>query len=175
MQITLLKKCDAKIEPETPDAIAMRRFLFEMIDGATEKDTKAWRRFIGAMNKATSGSYFVIKVERLRNKQFHKLCFAVILAAFKAQEFFEDIGIFRQWIKLGANFCDYVPNSDGDLIAIPKSQSFDDCSEEEARQFFDDMCTFLRSPNCCATLWPMTPIENSMNGMVKLLSQFDQM
>lgn len=174
MQIVLVKQTDAQIEPETPDSAVLRRFLFEMVDGATQKDKKAWRRFIKAMNVARVNDYFEITIKRQRNTQFHRLTMAVILAVFKAQERFEEIGIFRQWIKVGCGFVDYIPDvTTGELRAIPRSQSFDDCSEDEAREFFDQMCTFMRSADCCATLWKDAPIERSMEGMMRILQKFD--
>lgn len=175
MKIVLHKRTSARIEPDTPDADAMRRFLFEMIDGATDKDKRAWRRFIRAMNEAGAGEYFVIDLKRTRNSQFHKLCFAVITAVFKAQETFDDMDLFRDYVKLGAGFAVFIPDEKtGELKAIPKSQSFDESSEEEVREFFQSMCTFMRSATCCAALWPQTPIETSLKGMENILRQFDQ-
>lgn len=174
MLIVLVKQTDASIQPDTPDALAMRRFLFESIDGSTDKDKKAWRRFISAMNKAQRGEYFKIKIERTRSSPFHKLVMAVLLAVFKAQETFSDFDLLRAYIKVGAGFVSYIPDQiTGELRAIPRSQSFDDCSEDDARQFFDDMCAFLRSENCCKALWPQTPTAQSMNGMIRILEQFD--
>jgi hypothetical protein len=174
VKLVLVKQTDAQIEPGTPDADALRRFLFENIDGATDKDKSAWRRFVKAMNTAQAGDYFTIDLKRQRNEKFHKLVFAVILAGFRAQEHFMDIEVYRQWIKLGAGFAVFIPDEKtGELKAIPKSQSFDESSEEEVRQFFDDMCAFMRSATYSATLWPHAPIEGSMLAMENLLRRFD--
>lgn len=173
MEIILFKGTDARISED--DSGPMRRFLFEMVDGATDKDKKAWRRFVRSLNESPAGSYFTIVIKRQRNSQFHRLCMAVVLAVFKSQETFEDFSLFRQFLKVGAGFVDYIPDAEtGELRAIPKSQSYEDSSEEDVRQFFEDMCTFMRSPNCCATLWPKAPIEQSMAGMTSILQQFDQ-
>lgn len=175
MKVVLHKRINAKIEPDTPDADAMRRFLFETIDGATDKDKRAWRRFIKAMNEAGAGEYFVIDLKRTRNSAFHKLCFAVINAVFKSQDTFSDVDHLRDYLKLGAHFAVFIPDEKtGELKAIPRSQSFDECSEEEVREFFQNMCAFMRSATCCAALWPQTPIDVSMLGMENLLRQFDQ-
>lgn len=170
--IVLLKTTDAELVGAEADAV--RNFLFGHLRGATEKDEKAWRRFIGAMYKAGHGEYFTIKVERRRNTQFHKLVFAVLLAVFKAQESFEDFDLFRSFAKLGAGFADYLPTPDGELRAIPRSQGFAECSEEEIRQFFDDVCAFFRSRRCQSVLWPNADSRAAEDGMRKLLETFDR-
>lgn len=175
MKLVLIKQTDDRLQPGTPDADAMRRFLFEMVKGATDKDQRAWQRFIRAINEAPCGEYFQIDLKRTRNSQFHKLVMAVVTAGFKAQEHFDDIEVYREWLKLGAGFAVFVPDEKtGELKAIPKSQSFDECSEEEVREFFMNMCAFMRSATYCATLWPQSPVETSMLGMENLLRRFDQ-
>lgn len=174
MKLVLIKQTDERLQPGTPDANSMKKFLFEMIKGATDKDQRAWQRFIRAINEASRGEYFAIDLKRTRNSRFHKLVMAVVTAGFKAQEHFDDVEVYREWLKLGAGFAVFVPDEKtGELKAIPKSQSFDECSEEEVREFFMNMCAFMRSATYSATLWPHAPVETSMLGMENLLRRFD--
>lgn len=172
MEIVLLKQTDNRLPDD--EAAVVRRFLFQAVDGCTEKDKKAWRAFWRSVGNAGSGEYFTITIKRQRSGPFHRLTFALLQAVFKGQERFEDFRIFRQYIKLGALFVDYLPNADGELRAVPKSQSFDDCSEEEVRQFFDDMKTFLRTTRAQRTLWPEASPRAAEQGIESILQQFER-
>src|SRR6185369_5207766 len=160
MKLVLVKQTDAKLELGTPEADAMRLFLFEMVRGATDKDQRAWSRFIRAINEASQGEYFQIDLKRTRNSAFHRLIFAVMTTVYAAQDLFDDLELLRA-------------DLNGEWKAIPRSQNFEEASEEEVRDFFEKMCTFMRSATCCAALWPEAPIESSMEGMLKILSRFD--
>lgn len=170
VKIVLVKQTDARLEGS--DADAVRRFLFEYLKGCNDKDESAWRRFVRALHEAGSGEFFEIIIQRKRSGKFHRLVFVVLQAVFKAQERFEDFRIFRQFCKLGAAFVDYVPQSNGELRAVPKSQSFDECSEEEIRQFLLDVMAFFRSEECLKTLWPQLSIQIAEQGIERILNEF---
>lgn len=168
----LIKQTDERLPEAQGEAV--RRFLFHVIDGCTDKDKKAWRGFWKGVATAGSGEYFSITIKRQRSGPFHRLTFAMLQAVFKAQERFDDMRIFRQFVKLGAGFVDYLPNADGELRAVPKSQSFDDCSEEDVRQFFDDAKAFLRTTRAQKTLWPDSAPKAAEQGMETILEQFER-
>lgn len=172
MDIVLCKRTDARLSDE--DARTVRRFLFQSVDGVTDRDKKAWRSFWRAVADAGSGEYFTVTIKRRRNSRFHRLTMKVLTEVFKAQETFSDFRIFRAFIKLGAGFVDFVPNADGELKAIPKSASFDESSEEEVREFFQNACVFLRSGRAQKTLWPQLSVQVAEQGMERLLRQFDK-
>lgn len=172
MEIVLIKQTDARLAPQ--DAEAVRRFLFEYLDGCNERDKKAWRSFWRALADAGSGEYFTVSLKRRRSGPFHRLTMAVMQAVHKGQERFEDFRVFRAWVKLGAGFVEYLPDLTGALQAHPKSQNFDDCSEEEVRQFFDDALAFLRTGVAHRTLWPHLSPEVAEQGMESILSQFER-
>lgn len=172
MEIVLLKQTDQRLSEA--DAAIVRRFLFQSVDGCSEKDKKAWRGFWRSVAQSGSGEYFTVTIKRQRSGPFHRLVFVVMQAVFKGQEAFIDFRVFRSYLKMGAGFVDYIPTADGELRAIPKSQSFDDCSEEEIRQFFDDMTAFLRTTRCQKNLWPALSAQVAEQGMETILSQFDK-
>ncbi len=172
MEIAIVKQTDARL-PEH-DAAVVRRFLFEYLDGYIDKDRKAWRSWWRAVADAVEGEYFTISIKRQRSGPFHRLVMVVLSTVFKGQERFEDFRIFRAWCKIGAGFVEYMPDLTGAMVAHPKSQSFDDCSEEEVRQFFDDVMAFLRSGVCHRTLWPHLSPEGAEQGMEAILIQFDR-
>lgn len=172
MEIIIVKQTDAKLTEQ--DSAAVKRYLFDFIDGCNDKDKKAWRSWWKAVAESGSGEYFVISIGRKRHGSFHRLVFAVMQAVYKQQERFEDFKIFRAWVKIGSAFVEYLPDLTGALQAHPKSQSFDDCSEEEIRAFFDDMQAFFRTAVCHRTLWPHLSPEVAEQSMEAILSQFDR-
>lgn len=167
-----MKQTDQRL-PEA-EAATVRRFLFGVIDGCNDKDKKAWRGFWKAVANAGSGEYFSITIKRQRSGPFHRLSMAVMQAVFNAQERFDDFRIFRSFVKLGAGYVDYVPNADGELRAVPKSVSFDECSEEEMRMFHLDAVTFLRTSRACQTLWPDASPRAAEQGIESILSTFER-
>lgn len=173
MEIILVKQTDDRLSDQ--DAAAVRRFLFQYIDGCNDKDKKAWRGWWRALTKAGSGEYFSLSIKRQRHGPFHRLVMMVLSTVYKSQERFDDFNIFRSFVKLGAGFVDYVPDTkSGGVRAVPKSQSFDDCSEEEVRMFFHEAQIFMRSMACYGVLWPHLSPEVAEQSMAALLDQFER-
>lgn len=172
MEIVICKQTDAR--QTDADAEVVRRYLFQAMDGATDRDKKAWRDWWRAVAQAGSGEFFSITIKRRRNGKFHRLSFVLLQAVFKAQERFDDFRIFRAFVKLGANYCDFIPTPDGEIRAVPKSTSFSDCSEEEMREFHTNAIAFLRTGRAQSMLWPHMPPALAEQGMEKILSSFDR-
>lgn len=173
MEIILIKQTDARLTEQ--DAAAVRRFLFEHIDGCNDVDKKSWRSWWRALVNAGSGEYFSISIKRQRHGPFHRLVMLVLSTVYKAQERFDDFRIFRSFVKLGAGFVDYVPDmKNGGMMAVPKSQSFDECSEEEVRMFFHEAQIFMRSEACYSVLWPALSPDLADKAMNEILQRFER-
>lgn len=172
MKIVLVKRTDARLSDE--DRAIVQRFLFQAIDGVTERDQRAWRTFWRGVAKAPAGDYFSVTITRRRNTRFHKLVMKVLTEVFKAQEVFADFRIFKSFVKLGAGFVDFVPNPDGEIRAVPKSLSFEDCDEDQMQEFYLHAMQFLRSHRAQQVLWPALSPAVAEKGMERLLRQFDR-
>lgn len=172
MDIVLIKQTDARLDDK--DGAIVRQFLFGAVDGVNDRDKRAWRGFWRAVNESPFGEYFTVSIKRRRSGPFHRLSFAVMQAVFKGQERFDDFKIFRNFVKIGAGFVDYIPDVHGELHAVPKSVSFDDCSEEEMRQFHDDSVTFLRTGPAQSVLWPQLSPQMAEMGVESILNQFER-
>ncbi len=171
MKIVFVKQTDAPLSDS--DRASVLRFLFQYLDGCNETDRKAWRSWWRAVADAPLGQYFTISINRQRSGPFHRLVMKVLSTVFKAQEKFDNFDIFRDFVKLGAGFANYIPDVEtGELKAHPKSQSFDECSEEEIRQFFDDALLFLRTEGAQRILWPGVSAQVADEGVEHLLKQF---
>jgi hypothetical protein len=172
MEIVLLKQVDARLEE--PAATHVRQFLFEHLDGATDQDKRAWRRFVRALHEAGSGEYFTITIKRQRSSAFHRLSMAVMTAVFKAQERFDNFDVFRAFVKIGAGFVDLIPDPAGGVRAVPKSQSFSECSEDDMREFHQNAVAFLRTEQALTVLWPENSLKFSAQGIEQILRSFEK-
>lgn len=172
MEIVIVKQTDRQMTEA--EAVVVRRFLFEYIDGLNINDKRAWRRFCGSLNSAVNGECFSIKIWRQRSGKFHRRHMKIESLIFESQETFEDFRIFRQWVKLGAGFVDYVPNENGELIPIPKSINFDDCSEDDMQQFHVDAMRFFRTSHAQHILWPVVSESIAELSMVSILDLFER-
>jgi len=172
MEIVLVKQTDEPLGEA--DRAGVRRFLFGHLSGATDKDTRAWNRFVRAMDDAAAGEFFTLKIQRQRNGRFHRLHMVTISAVFKAQERIEDFDQFRLWLKVGSGFVDWMSGPKGGVFPVPKSISFEQCSEEEMRQFHDDVIAFLLTPHAAHYLWPKVDPLAAQQGIDAILKRFDR-
>jgi hypothetical protein len=172
MEIVLLKQLDVRLEE--PAASHVREFLFQHLDGATDQDKKAWRRFVRALHEAGSGEYFTITIQRQRVGKLHRKQMALETKVFNAQERIKDREQFRLWLKLGAGFVDWMAGPKGGVFPVPRSISFSQCSEEEADDYRSKVLDFLRSEHAQHYLWPALSPQMAEQSMESILQQFER-
>lgn len=149
--ITLVRQAGSEI-PKA-DAAAARRVLFGMVDGLGERGKKQWRRFVNSLMRLEPGEMVDIKTHKARSGPFHRRHMLIETRVFEAQEKFEQFEQFRNWLKVGAGFCDWVPGPKGAVMPVPKSIAFDKLEEAEMQEVHDNMIAFLRQPHAVKTLW----------------------
>ena len=147
MEIQLIKQTDEKLLPE--HAAIVRAYLLGAIDGATDADKRAWRLFLSALASSGSGEVFNLDVTYSRQAWFHKLHFKIIGAFFEAQDSFDNLNAFRDWLKIGSKYVDWV---DGE--PVPKSVNYAECDELTMREFHGKCVEFLRTQHAQSFLWP---------------------
>jgi hypothetical protein len=149
--ITLVKQNPMQVSPE--DRATVNRVLCGVVDGLGELGKKQWRLFLSGLLRLEPGEIVTVKTHKARSGRFHRRHMAIETAVFEAQEKFESFEQFRNWLKVGAGFCDWVAGPKGAVIPIPKSIAFDKLEDGEMRQVHHDMITFLRSEHACKVLW----------------------
>lgn len=174
MQLVLVKQTDTIIEYGSADAAALRRFLFEAIDGATDKDKKAWRRFVRAMNEAGSGEYFTIKIERQRQGWRHRRFFALITKVFNSQERIDDLDDLLTWVKVGSGWVKWMDDGKGNQFPVPKSISYAECDEDQFIEYHDGAVAFLRTEHAQAYLFPNVSQIVASVGIETILEPFER-
>lgn len=172
MDIALVKQTDAQMSEE--DKVVLRRFLFENVSGATDKDTRAWNRWLRALDRAAQGEFFQLKIQRQRSGPFHRMHMGLISKVFKAQERVDDFEAFRLWLKVGAGFVDWMPGPKGGVFPVPRSIDFNRCSEDDMREFHDRVIEFLRKPHAQHYLFPNAAPKAAEEGIEAILSQYER-
>jgi hypothetical protein len=172
-EIVLVRKDAAPICKD--DAEAAKRVLFSQIDGLSEAHQKSWRRLWNwFLTKAEPGEMVEFKAHRDRLGWYHRKHMALEQRVFEAQERFTDFGQFRNWLKIGAAFCDWVPGPKGAIVPVPKSISYSAIGQDEMEAFNDAAVAFLRTPHAIKTLWPHMPDHERELAVEAVLIPFEE-
>jgi hypothetical protein len=134
----------------------LRWFLLEFIVGINPEHGRRWRRIVARwFNRGGTWSFYPIAE---RDGRYHRMHMAVETRLFAHQDAFVQLKPFRIWLKTGACFGHFEACPAGGLTFVPSSLSYEDCSDDEMREFHHDALEFLRSPYGLHRLWPaMTP------------------
>lgn len=152
MSDILLVRCESILVTEEEKAAA-RKVIFGHVDGLGERGKKAWRRLWNGLMRLEPGEMVEIKTHKARSGPFHRRHMAIETALYEAQERFDQFEQFRNWLKVGAGFCDWIPGPKGAVIPVPRSIAFDKLEDDDMRQVHEDMVAFVRSEHAGKTLW----------------------
>lgn len=151
-----------------------QRVMTTGIRGIDEKHDKRWKRFLRTMFSMESGEIAEVSTRVARSGPFHRFHMLVEQALFKGQERFQHFEQFRNWLKVGSGFCDWVAGPRGGVIPIPKSIAYSELEESEMREFHDAMLVFLRGPHAAPYLWRHLPDGGAAEMMETILAGFDR-
>jgi hypothetical protein len=171
-EITLVKQ--NPIEIPDADKEAARRVLFGIVDGLGERGKKQWRRFVNGLMRLEPGEMVEIKTHKARSGPFHRRHMVIETALFEAQERFEHFEQFRNWLKVGSGFCDWVPGGKGAVMPVPRSIAFDKLEEDEMRQVHADMVAFVRTDYAAKTLWKHLSPNARIDMVETILREFGE-
>jgi len=130
-----------------------RKLLFDCFRGATDRDNKQWWRFWGIAISKEAGEMFDVEMVFPRYTPYHKRHMKIEQDVFNAQERFRDFDMFRDWLKIGAGFVEWVPGAKGGIVPLPKSISYAKTDEQEFREFHESVIAFLRGEHAAPYLW----------------------
>jgi hypothetical protein len=157
------------------DREAARRVLFGAIDGLSEQHRKSWRRIWNwFLTQAAPGEMLEIKTHRERLGWYHRKHMALEQKVFQAQERFEHFRQFRNWLKTGAGFVDWIPGPKGGVMPVPKSISYSELEQDEMERVHRDMVTFLRTEHAVKVLWPNLPDHERELAIEAVLTDFNE-
>lgn len=144
------------------------------IEGAGEKHQKAYARFRKMLHELEPGEIFTLDFWFPRNPKLHGLHFALLTAAYEAQEQFADFDQFRQWAQVGAGHCDFVPGPTGRMVALPRSINWRTIDDADFAEHHERVKDFLRSQHATRFLWPNLEDHEAAEMMNAILEGFER-
>lgn len=157
-----------------PEKAAARRVLFGAIDGLGDKGRRQWRRFMNTLLRLEPGEMVTLRTHKARSGLAHRCHMLMEQRVFEAQERFDSFEQFRNWLKVGAGFCDWCAGPKGGVIPIPKSIAFDKLEEDDMAQVHEDMVAFLRGVHAPRYLWRHLSDAQAGTMMETILSELGQ-
>jgi hypothetical protein len=128
------------------------RWLFgEFFRGIDAQHHRRWLRQVARW--FTRGGNWTFYPVESRDGRYHRMHMAMEQRIYRHQEAFASVKAFRVWLKTGACFGHYEASA-GRLVFVPSSCSYEDCSDDEMREFHQDALEFLRTPYALGRLWP---------------------
>lgn len=140
--------------------------------GASEKDTTGWRRFVRWIQSREIGEVFEITIKRIRHGKFHRKHMKLEQIVFDAQERFTNFDRFRDWVKIGAGFVEWVPGAKGGIVPLPKSIAYDKCTQEDYEDFHGACIEFFLTEHCQRFLWRHLAPSQAAEMMNSLIGRF---
>lgn len=142
--------------------------------GLSAADQLRWDKFLSRVKALAPGDTVAAEFKLPRSPGFHRRHFAVLGALFAHQEQFADFEKFRQWVQVGAGFCDIVPGPKGRMVAVSRSIAWENLEDADFAAHHADVMAFVRSPHFARFLWPDTDPAQADAGLEAILSEFDR-
>lgn len=169
-EIILVRQHDAELTEA--EKAAARRVMFGIVDGLGERGKRQWRRLWNGLMRLEPGEMVEIKTHQERLGWFHRKHMALEAAVFESQDRFDNFKAFRDWLKVGAAFCDWYPGPKGGVFPVPKSISYAKLEQAEMEQFHTDAVEFLRSEHAGRTLWKHLTQPQRIDMIEEILARF---
>lgn len=150
-RITIVRSAEPL--PLEPILGHVRRFLFGLFVGLTEKDQSAWHKLWKLMVTLQPGEFMTVVFVFFRSTPYHRRHMKIEADVFKAQERFNNFDMFRDWLKIGASWVVWVPGAKGGVVPLPRSTSYAESDQAEFEQFHKQVIEFLRGPHASKYLW----------------------
>lgn len=124
------------------------------LQGVGSKYNASLIKFRRMLEEAEPGETYHFSYRCPRSPQHHRWFFARVNELLEMQETFADIEHLLVFLKVGAGFVEFLPGSDGQLVAVPKSIAWHTLDEREFTETRIAMQTFLWTDAAQAALWP---------------------
>jgi hypothetical protein len=124
----------------------LRRVFTQVLRGMDRRHHARFMRLVREIFYADAGEGFQLFRMEERSGPLHRRHRVILERLFQSQERYRDIEKMHDWIKVGAGFVTWQPGRDYKPVAIPRSTSFEVCSEDEMREYHAAAVEFLRTP-----------------------------
>lgn len=157
-----------------PERDVLRRFFCEHLRGMDSANDRRWRRLISQLFKAEPGEGFQLLRLEERSGPFHRRHRAVLERLFQSQERYQLIDALHDWLKLKTYFVTWGEGRRGNPIPVPRSTSFEECSEDEIREFHGRMVDLLHDPAAQRYLWRHLPSAQRVDMVEHVLAEKEE-
>lgn len=151
--ILITKRASLAGMPE-PQRATVRHVLLDAVGGLDSTHDSRWRRFVNRLLRAEPGEVFELVNLVERSGQFHRRHMALEQRLFDHQERWLTQTAMRDWLKTGAGWVEWLPGARGGIVAVPRSTSYERCSDDEMRELHEAMVAFLHTAHAQRLLWP---------------------
>ena len=103
---------------------------------------------------AAPGETFSFSYKVPRSPQHHRWFFARVNELLDMQESFADLEHLMVFLKVGAGYVEFMPGTDGQLVAVPKSIAWHALDEREFTEVRIAIQNFLWTEPAQVALWP---------------------
>lgn len=140
--------------------------------GLGDANERAYAKWRAAVLALPAGGTLRFQWWAPRSPQHHRLVFAMFAALHAMQEQFEDVDRLRQWLTVGAGYCDFVPGPTGRMVALPRSIAWHRMDEAEFAELHAKLAGFLWTEHARRFLWPHLADEASYQMVAALMDEF---
>jgi hypothetical protein len=122
--------------------------------GLGDKGHRQYEKFKRAAAALEPGDTLQFDYRLPRSPKHHRYFFWKLKGLFDRQETFEHEDDLRAWVLVGAGFCHFVPGTDGQLVAIPRSMDWSMLEEADFLEVHRRVDAFLWELRARRVLWP---------------------
>lgn len=155
-------------------AVVVTRGQDGKLQGLGEKGAKAYGKFRRRVEALQPGDPLHFEWREPRSLPHHRLFFAKLAALLDRQEQFDDGDKLRQWLTVGAGYCEFVPGPSGRMVAPPESIAFHKLDEADFADLHAKVDAFLFTTHARVFLWPHLPDQQSYDVVEQFLMEFDR-
>lgn len=142
--------------------------------GVTHADQRRWDKFMSRWRAMAVGDTLKASFKLPRSPGFHKRHFKILAELYGAQEQFQDPDRFRQWVQIGAGFCDILPGPNGKPVAVSKSIAWESLDDADFAEHHAAVMVFVRSVHFARFLWPHLGDVAGMQMVEAILMEFER-
>jgi hypothetical protein len=124
------------------------------LEGHTEPERKRYAKFLAHAKSMAVGDTIAFEFKVPRSLPFHRRHFGILKMLFESQEQFDSQERLREWLEVGAGFCDILPGPKGKPVALARSIAWEALEQADFEAHHNDVIAFMRTPHCYRFLWP---------------------
>jgi hypothetical protein len=153
----------------------LRNLITEWLVGMDARMQKRWLRLWKDLERAEPGEGFQLYRAEARSGPYHRMHRAMLTRLFEQQDEYDDEDAVHDWFKFKCYFVEWTEGPiTGRPIPTPRSTNFDDCSEDEIREFHNRMVDKLHEPDTQAHFWPMKTLPERAETVEFILKDPDE-